>query len=184
MQASSGDAPENSLLQRGWLQVWRRLMSSFHLPLLTPHPRSGSPTHLSPRREGKEQGALLKATANIRQPCAPPQGLLSSLNYTSYTSRRLSHPGQPAPLTLPRTIGPGPLSGTTQRGYQKEATEKSYSLSRRAPPGERVIGHGVLSSLRGAVTHSSAPPHAPLLPVSSCRSPSATPVGGHLSPQP
>lgn len=95
-------------------------MSSFHLPLLTPHPRSGSPTHLSQRREGKEQGALLKATANIRQPCAPPQGLPSSLDYTSYTSQRLSHPGQPAPLTPPERSAQVPCQEPLRDGTRRK----------------------------------------------------------------
>lgn len=59
-----GDTPENILLQRGWVQVWRRLTSSFHLLPFSPHPGDGRPTcHSCSGGRWSDRGARPKATA-------------------------------------------------------------------------------------------------------------------------
>lgn len=161
-------------------------MSSFHLPLLTPHPRSGSPTHLSQRRPGEERGLSQRQLRQHlpAQHASPGASFMAQLHPLPVPKALQTRGSQP-PLTFLLNNRPSPQSGTPQRWYQKEATEKSYSFSREAqqeqgePPDRSQTG--VLSLLSCAVTHSRPTPGS--LPVSSCRSPWATPAG-HLSPQP
>ena len=139
-------------------------MSSFHLPPLTPHPSSGSLTHLPvPKAAGKGQGALPKAPRQHPRPGTPPQGLLSSL-YCPYHPKGSPNLGSQPPWTFPRSMAPGPIRVSSEKvpeGSNREELQRLQTSPAGARERRRRSRTGVQSSLGCAVTHRSAPPHAP-----------------------
>lgn len=65
-----GDTPENILLQRGWVQVWRRLTSSFHL-YPSPHTRETEGRHATPALEADGATEELAQRQLLQSPVAP-----------------------------------------------------------------------------------------------------------------
>lgn len=115
------DTPENILLQRGWVQVWRRLTSSFHLLPFAPHPGDGRPTcHTCSGGRWSDRGAPPKATApKSRGPrregewssgtCQVGQVLpsLGSAGGTALLLHLLSSPSSQHLLSIPKVLQPG-----------------------------------------------------------------------------